>query len=586
MAQCIEIDVLSFIYPGRSKPTLKGINARVDSGEFVLLIGPTGCGKSTLLRTINGLIPHTSGGMLSGRVRVNAANVAEQPLSVTSQQVGFLFQNPEDQLFSVVVEDEVAFGLENLGVPPDDINRRTDSALAQVGLSGFRERSIASLSSGQKQRVALASLLAMQPQILLLDEPTSYLDSKGASNLLELVRQLNETAGTTVIIAAHQVNEVAPLCNRVWLMQNGEIVSDLPRDRAFHHLEQFRKLGVQAPELAQIAEENGLADRPLTLEDALHCFRDDSNGMIPLPFAIVENRAATGSMRDSQRPVLRDTHSTDGLQASEDNLLIDVQNLAFRYHRTSPDVLKRISFQVRRGETIAIMGENGCGKTTLLMLMIGLLRPSKGHVILDGREAKRYKPHQLAGLAGLVFQNPDLLLQAATVTDEVAFGPKNLKLTAHKVVDRYESALKMFDLTNLREETPYSLSQGQRQRTAVAAMFSLHPELLLLDEPTTGQDRYHLHELMGVLYDAMIKRNRTVIFSTHDAHLTLKYADRVLLLHHGELIFDGSPNAAFADPNNLERASLIPPLSIQLTNALKSGEGGIGNSRQAEPVQA
>ena len=586
MAQCIEIEVLSFIYPGRSKPTLKGINARVDAGEFVLLIGPTGCGKSTLLRTINGLIPHTSGGMLSGRVRVNAANVAEQPLSVTSQQVGFLFQNPEDQLFSVVVEDEVAFGLENLAVPPDDINLRIDSALAQVGLSEFRERSIATLSSGQKQRVALASLLAMQPQILLLDEPTSYLDSKGTSNLLKFVRQLNETAGTTVIITGHQVNEVAPLCNRVWLMHNGEIVSDLPRDRAFHHLERFRKLGVQAPELAQIAEENGLADRPLTLEDALHSFRNDTNGMIPLPFTKVEDPAVTGEMRKSQCPDLRDTNLTDRQPILEDNLLIDVQNLAFRYRRTSPDVLKRISFQVRHGETIAIMGENGCGKTTLLMLMIGLLRPSEGRVTLDGRDAKRYKPHQLAGLAGLVFQNPDLLLQAATVSDEVAFGPKNLKLTAQKVVERLESALQKFDLTTLRAEMPYALSQGQRQRTAVAAVFSLHPELLLLDEPTTGQDRYHLHELMGELFDAMTKRNKTVIFSTHDAHLTLKYADRVLLLHRGELIFDGSPDAAFADPDRLERVSLVPPLIIQLANALNRGEDSITPSRQEEPVQS
>jgi energy-coupling factor transport system ATP-binding protein len=586
MARCIEIEALSFIYPGRSEPTLKGINARVNSGEFVLLIGPTGCGKSTLLRTINGLIPHTSGGTLSGRVRINASNVAKQPLSVTSQQVGLLFQNPEDQLFSIVVEDEVAFGLENLNVPPDEIDRRIDSALAQVGLSGFRARPIVSLSSGQKQRVALASLWAMQPQILLLDEPTSYLDSKGAVHLLELVRQLNETAGTTVIIAGHQVNEVAPLCNRVWLMHNGEIVSDLPSDRAFYHLERFRQLGVQAPELAQIAEENGLADRPLTLKDALHCFQNDTNGILPEPFVKVEDRAATDPIRERQRPELRDAHSTNITSTSADGTLIDVQNLTFRYHRRSPEALKCISFQVRRGETIAIMGENGCGKTTLLMLILGLLNPSEGRVVLDGRDAKRYKPHQLAGLAGLVFQNPDLLLQAATVSDEVAFGPKNLKLTSQTVAERLETALQMFDLTNLRTETPYALSQGQRQRTAVAAMFSLHPALLLLDEPTTGQDQFHLHELMDVLSNVMTKRNRTVIFSTHDAHLTLKYADRVLLIHRGELIFDGSPDAAFADPERLERASLIPPLALQLANALKNREGNIRTMRQEECVEA
>jgi energy-coupling factor transport system ATP-binding protein len=232
------------------------------------------------------------------------------------------------------------------------------------------------------------------------------------------------------------------------------------------------------------------------------------------------------------------------------------------------------------------MGENGCGKTTLLMLVIGLLRPSEGHVIIDGQDAKRYKPHQLAGLAGLVFQNPDLLLQAATVSDEVAFGPKNLKLTSQTVAERLETALQMFDLTNLRTETPYALSQGQRQRTAVASMFSLHPALLLLDEPTTGQDLFHLHELMDVLSNVMTKRNKTVIFSTHDAHLTLKYADRVLLIHRGELIFDGSPDAAFADPERLERASLIPPLALQLANALKNREGNIRTMRQEECVEA
>lgn len=586
MAQCIEIEALSFTYPARREPTLREINAHVKAGEFVFLIGPTGCGKSTLLRTINGLIPHTSGGTISGRVRINAANVADQPLSATSKQVGFLFQNPEDQLFSVVVEDEVAFGLENLGVPSDEINRRIESALSQVGLSGFRECTIASLSSGQKQRIALASLLAMQPQILLLDEPTSYLDSKGACNLLELVRQLNETAGTTVIIAGHQVDEVAPLCNRVWLMHSGEIVSDLPRDRAFHHLDRFRQLGIPAPELAQIAEENGLADRPLTLEDALYCFRSDNNGRLPPTIKKVDNRAAAGEMREDECSDARDQYPTGRRSNFDDNPLIDVQKLTFRYHRTSPEVLMGISFQVSRGETLAIMGENGCGKTTLLMLMIGLLTPSEGRVILDGRDAKRYKPHQLAGLAGLAFQNPDLLLQAATVSDEVAFGPKNLKLTSQKVVDRLDSALQMFNLTNLSSESPYALSQGQRQRAAVAAVFSLHPELLLLDEPTTGQDRYHLHNLMSVLNNAMTNRNRTVIFSTHDAHLTLKYANRVLLLDGGELIFDGSPDAAFADPDCLERASLSPPLAMQLENALHSTGGGTRYSRQEEQIQA
>ena len=239
----IEIENLHFTYPSRNTPTLRGIDARVDPQAFILLTGPTGCGKSTLLRTLNGLIPYASGGKLSGSVCVNGASVAKQPIAVTCQQVGLLFQNPEEQLFCIIVEDEIAFGLENLGLPSHEIDRRIDSALTQVGLAGFRHRQIASLSSGQKQRVALACVCAMQPQILLLDEPTSYLDPQATHDILEIIRDLNRKLGITVIVAGHQVNEISPLCSRVWLMDDGELVSDLPIDQAFTDLNRYVPVG-------------------------------------------------------------------------------------------------------------------------------------------------------------------------------------------------------------------------------------------------------------------------------------------------------------------------------------------------------
>ena len=260
--------------PSRNVPTLRGIDAKVDPAAFILLTGPTGCGKSTLLRTLNGLIPHASGGKLSGSVRSNGANVAEQPIAVTCQQVGLLFQNPEEQLFCIIVEDEIAFGLENQGLPSHEIDRRIDSALTQVGLAGFRNRQIASLSSGQKQRVALACVCAMQPQILLLDEPTSYLDPQATHDILEIIRDLNRRLDITVMIAGHQVNEIAPLCNRAWLMNDGKLVSDLPIDQAFIDLKQYSQLGVQVPELAQVAEQRGYSERPLTLAHAVRLFED------------------------------------------------------------------------------------------------------------------------------------------------------------------------------------------------------------------------------------------------------------------------------------------------------------------------
>ncbi len=561
----IEIEDLHFTYPSRNTSTLCGIEAEVNPAAFILLTGPTGCGKSTLLRTINGLIPHASGGKLSGSVRVNGTTVAEQPIAVTCQQVGLLFQNPEEQLFCIIVEDEIAFGLENLGLPSHEIRRRIDSALMQVGLAGFRNRQIASLSSGQKQRVALACVCAMQPQILLLDEPTSYLDPQATHDILEIIRDLNRQLGITVIVAGHQVNEIAPLSDRVWLMDNGKLVSDLPIDRAFADLKPYTRLGVQVPELAEVAEQFGYSERPLTLDHALRVFSNpiqDSN-QLQLPQHETSNglSSSDASSSEDESP---DVTSAQANPVNPDDVLAETQRVAFRYPQTSVDVLKDISFQVKRGEIVAIMGANGSGKTTLLLHLIALLRPSGGQVIIDGQDTRRCKPRHLAGQVGIVFQNPDLLLQAATVAEEIAFGPKNFKLSRAEVEERLGEILPMFDLQTLKTEAPYALSRGQRQRTAVAASFSLYPDLLLLDEPTTGQDYYHLQQLMQMLDSTVTAQNKTVIFCTHDVHLTLKYATRVLLLHRGELIFDGSPDAAFADPERLEHASLVPPLTMQL----------------------
>ena len=516
----IEIDNLRFTYPSRETPTLRGINATVASGDFVLLTGPTGCGKSTLLRTMNGLIPHSSAGTLSGSVRINGKNVAEQPLAVTCRQVGLLFQNPDEQLFCTRVEDEIAFGLENLGFPPKQITPRIDEALTQVGLHGFQKRRTSELSGGEKQRVALACCCAMQPQVMLLDEPTSHLDLRGTSDILDIVKQLNTDLRITTILATHRTAEVAPLCNRVWLMHKGELCLDKPKDEAFTEPERYHRLGVQVP----------VGEPPWS-----RC-------------------TPVGETSQSQEP-----HSP----------LLTLRNVSFRYPHTDVAALKPIFYKVCRGEVVAIMGANGSGKTTLIHLMAGLLRPSEGELCIADKSMtrkKRPKLHQLAGKVGIVFQNPDLLLQAETVADEVAFGPKNLKLAREPLQTRVTNTLSRFDLDGLAAEAPYSLSRGQRQRVAVAANFSLYPELFLLDEPTTGQDAQHLHQLMDELRAEIKRENRSLIFATHDAQLTLTYADRVLLLREGELVFDGHPEVAFASGELLSQLNLCssgPPKPIR-----------------------
>ena len=503
---CIEIENLRFTYPSREIPTLRGITTRVPSGAFVLLTGPTGCGKSTLLRTLNGLIPHASAGVLSGTVHLDGENVATQPLAATCQQVSLLFQNPDDQLFCTLVEDEIAFGLENLGSPPEKIQERITSALRQVGLLGFASREISSLSGGEKQRVALAAICAMQPQVLLLDEPTSHLDPKGTRDILNIVKQLNSDLGITVVLATHRTKEVAPLCDHVWLMDDGQFCLDLPKAEAFQDATPYQRLGVQVP-----------------VDTALH------------PPALPLKRASN---------------------VERQGALLNIQNLHFRYPNTDTNAVCEISCEVPRGEVLAIMGANGSGKTTLIHLIAGLLRPSVGEVTIDGKSCGRLKLHQLAGKVGIVFQNPDLLLQAETIRDEVAFGPKNLKFPKRTLMERVDNTLTRFDLQDLDAEAPYALSRGQRQRTAVASTFSLHPDLFLLDEPTTGQDAQHLYQLMDELCNEIRQENKTLIFATHDSDLTLKYADRILLLHDGAVMYDGDPAAAFADRELVQQASL------------------------------
>lgn len=502
----IRIDNLSFTYPSRESPTLNSITTEIIPGDFILLTGPTGCGKTTLLRAINGLIPHASSGTLTGEVLINGQNVANQPLTSTCQQVVLLFQNPEDQLICTLVEDEIAFGLENLGIASDEIRKRISLALKQVGLDDFEYRRIEELSGGEKQRVALASICALQPNVLLLDEPTSHLDPQATKDILNIVQQLNSELGITVVLATHRVKNVAPLCNRVWLMDDGNLKLDLSIDEAFKDSSIFQNLGVELP------------------------------------------KTPNGQVSHQSVPKIKTTDRTNLLKAD---------HISYCYPNTQNPAVKSISCEVSRGEIIAIMGANGSGKTTLLQLLGGLLKPTSGNISIEGNATKRIKYHQLAGKVGMVFQNPDLLLQAETVEKEIAFGPKNLKLKSHFIKTRINNTLSQFKLRNLAQDAPYSLSRGQRQRVAVGATFSLHPDLFLLDEPTTGQDAHHLQHLMDELCNQIRQENKTLIFATHNIDLTLKYADRVILLGNGEMIYDGTPNIAFSDLEMLHSASLV-----------------------------
>ena len=542
MPGSIRIEQLSFTYPSRTGPTLRDVDLSVEAGEFVLLTGPTGCGKTTLLKCLNGIIPHESAGSMAGTVMVNGVDSRSVSHAELCEQVGLVFQNPDDQLFASVVEDEVAFGLENLCKDRDEIEAGIREALEWVGLADLRDASPANLSGGQKQRVAIAAMCAMHPSILALDEPISQLDPRGSQEVLQVLRGLNREHGITVILIEHRIHDVAELCDRIVIMDEGRIALDRPIAGAFDDIRPFLDLGLRVPEPVSICVSLGLPDRPLSARGAAEAIRAAS---IDVPSAPAPAPPAAAV---EQQEVIAAFHE-----------------VTFAYDKHSPSVLHDMTLRIRKGERVALMGPNGSGKSTALSLMAALMRPVSGSVDVLGQKTDSIKAYDLAGRVGMVFQNPDLMLLAESVEAEVRFGPRNLKLPDGECAQRAGNALASMTIESLADEMPLSLSRGQRLRTAVAAVLSMGPRLFLLDEPTTGQDRVHIEKMMDVL---CAEQGRTVVFCTNDVQTVARYATRVVVLAEGRIIGDGPPAEIFRDTEMLERASLTVPDVLALSEQL------------------
>ena len=542
MRGSLSIDNLKFTYTGREKPTIKGINLSVQPGEFVLLTGPTGCGKSTLLKTLNGIIPHQSGGKMEGTVKVNGLDTNTTKMQDTCKQVGMVFQSPDDQLFSTVVEDEIAFGPENLCLGKNEIDRGIDLALRKVGMKNLRQAQIGTLSGGQKQRVAIASVLAMEPRILALDEPLSQLDPMGAKEVLDVIKRLNVEQNITVILVEHRIHEVAHMASRILVMDEGELVLDEPTGKAFAKLEIFEKLGLRVPEPIKLFCALGFSERPLTNKQAIETVQDRiENGFL---------KKITSVNRDR-------------LPRRLGNEVVSAKDVSFSYSKKGECVLKNIDLSIREGEVVALMGSNGSGKTTLLLHLAAILKPSSGRIEVFNADTCKISPYSLASQVGVVFQNPDLMLLSDTVWGEAMFGPQNLHL--EKADELARQSLEAMSIGKLMTDSPLALSRGQRLRTAVASIISMQPKLILLDEPTTGQDRIHIEEMMAYLIPK--DGGKTVVFCTHDVQTAIRYADTILVMDKG-VIAQGSPESGFEQEDILRRANLSAPDSYHIAKKL------------------
>jgi len=540
----IRLNEVSFRYRGANEPALSEITCHIRAGELVGLLGRSGSGRSTLASTLNGTIPHLVRGDLRGQVHIGGQDIRAQRPRDLADRVGFVFQDFEAQLFSTNVALEVAFGPENLGVPREEISRRVDRYLRLVLLEALRRKAPAGLSGGQKQRLALASVLALEPQVLVLDEPTSDLDPAGRADLWDAVRDLRRERALTLVIIDPETNEMGWV-DRFIVLDRGRIaLSGTPSElrRATGTLE---GLGVKGFTLARLASAIGLQEEWRDADQAATAIRTAG-------WRVKEDAAETMRRADAKQ--------------ANGEVLLEVGDLTHRYP-DGTEALSGVSCAIRRGEFVAILGQNGSGKTTLVKHLNGILTPTAGDIRLSGQSLRGQPLTRLSRLVGLVFQNPDHQIFAERIRDEVAFGPRLQGLAEGEVAQRVDEALEAVDLAGAGDLDPFILTKGSRQRVAVASTLATKPEVIILDEPTTGLDHRELEGMMALI-QRLNQAGHTILIITHAMAVAAAYARRVILMQNGRIVRDGMTREIFSDESSLLELGLTPPPAVQVANRL------------------
>jgi energy-coupling factor transport system ATP-binding protein len=530
--EAIRLEHLSFRYPDQHTPAVCDVSLAVRRGEMVVIMGATGAGKTTLAKCLNRTIPAFQPGALSGQVTILGRTLTHEGVAELAGAVGLLSQDFESQLFATNVLQEVVFGMEQLGVAPGDMRRRAERALRAVGLSGFGHRDPAMLSGGEKQRLAIAAALALEPSVLVFDEPTTDLDPLGKLEIFAVLAAMRNE-GYTLVVIEHEV-AAAEKADRLVVMSHGRIVADDVPHRVLARVDFLCGHGVRPPDLSRVADRLLLVPSPQSLEDAEAALRDRG----------IATRAV--ELRPAAEP-------EEGRSAR----LLEIGAVEFAYE-SGARALQGVSLNIAAAEFLALIGQNGSGKTTLAKHLNGLLRPSAGRVLLDGRDMRELPINRVASDVGYVFQNPDHQIFAATVHDEVAFGPRNFGVSPQEVRARVAAALDVVGLSGLEPEDPFLLSKGHRQRLAVASLLALRPRVLILDEPTTGLDYREQHRMMDLL-GQLHRQGMAVVIITHSPWVVAEYAQRGVLMAGGRILFDGPLRALFADEELLESAHFCAP---------------------------
>lgn len=541
----ISVEDLTVRYPGRRQPALSRVNLTVRDGEAMLLLGPSGCGKSTLALALSGLIPNSLDVDFEGRVLLDGVDTRDADIAALSRRVGVVFQDPDAQFVMLDVESELAFGLENLRTPPAEIDRRIDAALSAASLEGRRHDKVWQLSGGQKQRVALAALLAMQPPVIVFDEPTANLDPAGARDVFARIADLKHAGRHTLVIIEHRLDALMGLVDRVVVMgEQGRIVADGSPYHVFdQHFEQLQQLGVWMPQVSALARRLGARPAPVTLDEAEDLLRARR-------LSVARPASSAGDSAQSPGP---------SPATPLDQRALCARHLSFRY--ASRVALDDVDLCVPRHDFLAIVGANGAGKTTLAGCMAGVLKPPPGAVFINGVDAASLSAQALARQVGFVFQNPEHQFVTDTVADELRFSLRRSDLPRAEIERRVEEMLARFRLDRYAGANPFTLSFGEKRRLSVAAMLMLDQEILILDEPTFGQDQHTAGELMALLR-GLHAEGRTIVIITHDMALAAEHACHVAVMRAGRVVLHGPTRQVFAQPDVLTQARLdLPPLA-------------------------
>ena len=535
VAPIITINDLHFRYQKAARPLFAGLSLTVRAGERLTILGPSEAGKSTLALCLQGLIPRLIKGDMQGRIEVAGVDTRTCRPRELAARLGLLFQDFEAQLFCTRVDQEVAFGPENLALPRDELRQRVVRSLGLVGLNGLESQTPAALSGGQRQLLALAAVLALEPRLLVLDEPTSDLDPLRVEELLQTLDRLAREQNLTLILLGQDLR-LARNCSRLVLLHQGAILANGPPEQVLRQVELFQQLDLQVPELPGLFHDLGQSDLPLTLNEA-------------------EAQALSLGWGEVQKKISPSPTLPPKKGGKDVPDILALRRVTFAYPGAAP-VLSDFSLAFREGELTAILGPNGSGKTTLLKLLRGLLQPQSGEV------------WRAAGAqAGFVFQNPDYQIFAEEVWEEVALGPRQLSLDPQEVNRRVAEALVSVHLLDRAHDDPFSLTKGQRQCLAVAGVLALAPRIIILDEPTTGLDFREQQDLLDLAAE-LHAQGRTIIMVTHSMWAATTYAQRLVVLQDGQILLDGPTRVILAQEEVLARARLQPPEVVRLSRRL------------------